>query len=75
MSFWSGWVAVCIIETGSIAESGSASPAATASSGSMTTGGTLGSTVIAQVNSVQNNSSVNFTLASNAISECNHSSE
>jgi thiosulfate dehydrogenase (quinone) large subunit len=54
----------------SVTESGSASPGASTSSGSTTTGtattgGTSGSTVIAQVNAVQNNSSVNFTLASN----------
>ncbi|MHB8596321.1 MAG: Rieske 2Fe-2S domain-containing protein [Ktedonobacteraceae bacterium] len=55
---------------GSIIESGSASPGASTSSsstssGTATTSGTSGSTVIAQVNAVQNNSSVNFTLASN----------
>jgi thiosulfate dehydrogenase (quinone) large subunit len=50
---------------GSVTESGGASPGASTSSGSTTTGGTSGSTVIAQVNAVQNNSSVNFTLASN----------
>jgi thiosulfate dehydrogenase [quinone] large subunit len=55
---------------GSITDSGSGSPGASTSSsstssGTATTGGTSGSTVIAQVNAVQNNSSVNFTLASN----------
>ncbi|HLX41694.1 MAG TPA: TQO small subunit DoxD [Ktedonobacteraceae bacterium] len=53
---------------GSIAASGSASPGTSTSSGSSAaTGGsgTAGPTVIAQVNSVPNNSAVNFTLASN----------
>lgn len=55
---------------GSLTENGSASPGASTSSGSTTTGnattgGTSGPTTIAQVNAVQNNSSVNFTLASN----------
>jgi thiosulfate dehydrogenase [quinone] large subunit len=50
---------------GSTTESSSSgSSSATTSSG--TASGTPGSTVIAQVNSVQNNSSVSFTLASNS---------
>lgn len=52
------------IEGGS-ASSGASTSASSTSSGTATSGGTSGSTVIAQVNAVQNNSSVNFTLASN----------
>src|SRR5437667_2308984 len=44
---------------------GSASTSTPTSSGTATASGTPGSTVIAKVNSVQNNSSVSFTLASN----------
>ncbi|HLJ32873.1 MAG TPA: TQO small subunit DoxD [Ktedonobacteraceae bacterium] len=44
---------------------GSSSPSGSTPTGTATTGGTSGSTVIAQVNVVQNNSAVNFTLASN----------
>ncbi len=45
--------------------SGSASTSTPTSSGTATASGTPDSTVIARVNSVQNNSSVSFTLASN----------
>jgi thiosulfate dehydrogenase [quinone] large subunit len=48
-------------------DGGSASPGASGSTstGTATSGGTSGPTVIAQVNAVPDNSSVNFTLASN----------
>lgn len=45
--------------------SGTSSPSGSTTTGTATSSGTSGSTVIAQVNAVQDNSSVNFTLASN----------